>query len=80
MECNHFLEKLDSLHSFLGVIHEKEIKDLQLFFDLLVKKSSNKFLTLVYKKSYISDIIHTEIHLNKEKENYFYWHFCSLTA
>ena len=47
IDCNMFLNQLNSLHPSLTFTHEKEVEGKLPFLDVLVKKSNTEFLTSV---------------------------------
>ena len=49
-ECTSFLNALNSMHSALKFTFEKEENDQLSFFDVLVEKSNEGFLTSVFSK------------------------------
>ena len=49
-ECDLFLDSLNSLHPSLRFIFEKESNLALPFLDVLVEKSSSKFITSIYRK------------------------------
>ena len=50
IDCDLFLNQLNSLHPSLTSIYEKEVKGKLPFLHVLVEKSDTEFLTSVYRK------------------------------
>ena len=66
-----FLNQLNSLHSSLTFIHDKNVESKLPFLDVLVEKSDTKFLTSVNRKSkFTGQYIHWDSFGPKSRKTY----------
>ena len=68
IDCDVFLNQLNSLHPSLTCTHEKEIEGKLPFLDVLVEKSNKRFLTSAYGKPTFTEQYDVEIHSNQKVE------------